>query len=184
MALDLASMLNSWADYGIFSYAIPFMLIFALVYGLLAKMGIFGDARDDNGKATPTNGIYVVIALAVALMGIINDWAATFFAELFPRASIALGIFLVLIIFVGFFFFPKNKEGKENQFPQWIGWVLGIGVILWAWIEWGDRWGGYIGAGNLGFYLVEYLPMIIVVALIVVGIMAATGGFSGSGSKS
>ena len=74
----LGDLFGQWEAAGIFAYALPFLLIFALVFGLLSKMNIFKSGTND-GK-----GVNVMIALAVAFMALQFDIVSVFFSELFP----------------------------------------------------------------------------------------------------
>ena len=85
---------------GFFSYIIPFLLIFALVFGILQKVNLF-----KNNKA-----INAIIALAVGLMSLQFGFVSTFFAEIFPRLGVGLVIVLVILIIVGLFIDP-GKSG-------------------------------------------------------------------------
>jgi hypothetical protein len=49
----------------------------------------------------------------------------------FPRFGVGLSLFLVILIFLGFFY--PQQEGKDwSSKVAWIGWVVGIGVFIWA----------------------------------------------------
>ena len=109
----IGNILNMWEQVGIFSYAIPFLLIFALVFGILSRMNIFKKA--DNKPNTAISGI---IALAVALMALQFPSVPMFFAELFPALGIGLAIILVVLIVSGLFIDPDNK-----------GWMIGLMVV-------------------------------------------------------
>jgi len=109
----IGNILNMWEQAGIFSYAIPFLLIFALVFGILSRMNIFKKA---DGK--PNTAISGVIALAVALMALQFPFVSMFFAELFPALGIGLAIILVVLIISGLFIDPDNK-----------GWMIGLMVV-------------------------------------------------------
>lgn len=55
MALSITSVLNNWADMGVFRYVLPFLIIFSIVFAVLQKTGLFGGAaKDKDGK--PTGG--------------------------------------------------------------------------------------------------------------------------------
>jgi len=132
MGFNIADIMNQWLAYGVFDYVFPFLIIFAVVFAILQKTAIF----ERGGAAGSTNtakGINAVIALAVGFLALLNNHVTNFFAVIFPRFGIALAIFLVLIILLGFL-------GKQDQ-AGWVGWVLGAGVIIWAWSEWGDMFG-------------------------------------------
>jgi len=109
----IGNMLNVWAQAGIFSYAIPFLLIFALIFGILSRMNIFKKA--DGTSNTAISGI---IALAVSLMALQFPSVPMFFAQLFPALGIGLAIILVVLIVSGLFIDPDNK-----------GWMIGLMIV-------------------------------------------------------
>ena len=88
----------------------------------------------------------------------VNDFVPDFFEVIFPRFGMGIAIFIVLIIMIGFFL-PENdlKEAK------WIGYVVGIGVVLWAVTSW-DQWNSYNGFG--GWFSENIWAIIILAALV------------------
>lgn len=109
----IGNMLNMWEQAGIFSYAIPFLLIFALVFGILSRMSLF-----KKSDGTPNTAISAIIALAVALMALQFPSVPLFFSELFPALGIGLAIILVILVISGLFIDPDNK-----------GWMIGLMVV-------------------------------------------------------
>jgi hypothetical protein len=108
----ITNVLNYWEQAGVFSYLIPFLLIFALVFGLLTKIQIFKENRAVNA----------IIALAVGLMALQFDFVPKFFSEIFPKLGIGLAIILILLILTGIFVDP-DKPGLMYFF-------LGLGLII------------------------------------------------------
>lgn len=160
MATGITEVLNEWAGFGVFDYLIPFLLIFAVVYGILAKTKLF----DDN------KGVNAIVSIAIGLLALQFDFVSTFYANIFPRFGVGLAVFLVLIIFIGFFL-GREHHGKM----KWVGYVVGIGVALWAltsWNHWGDEFG-------IGFWLREYFWSLIILAgvigLIVWAVLSGSG---------
>lgn len=109
----IGNILNTWEQAGIFSYAIPFLLIFALVFGILSRMNLFKKA--DN---KPNTTISAIIALAVALMALQFPIVPRFFASVFPALGIGLAVILVILVIAGLFIDPSNK-----------GWMVGLMVV-------------------------------------------------------
>jgi MFS family permease len=109
----LGNLLNVWEQAGIFSYAIPFLLIFALVFGILSRMNIFKKSNNE-----PNTMISAIIALAIALMALQFPFVPMFFAELFPALGIGLAIILVVLVISGLFIDPDNK-----------GWMVGLMIV-------------------------------------------------------
>jgi len=129
--------LNSLQQAGFFSYIIPFLLIFALVFGILARMGLFKENR----------AVTAIIALAVGLMSVQFDVVPKFFSQIFPSFGVAISIILVLLIVIGLFVDPEKP---------WLMYVLlgisavvviivllqtsgTLGVPIWTWIK--NNWG-------------------------------------------
>lgn len=170
MALTITDILNKWNDVGIFSYVLPFLLIFALVFALLQKTAIFAKKK---GKGTPqeenihNSAIEAIIAAAIGLLALQFDSVSIFFANIFPKFGIGLSVFLVLIIFLGFFYEPTSGGMK------WIGWVLGIGVVVWALANWGT-W--FSGAYSFGIWFEDYFWALVVLAIVVGAVLAIKKG--------
>jgi len=111
-------MLAQWQQAGVFSYMIPFLLIFALVFGILSKINLFGSKKDAAGTGTENRAINAIISLSVAFMSLQFDFVSVFFSEVFPRMGVALGIILVILVVGGLFIDPKNK-----------GFMIGLMVV-------------------------------------------------------
>lgn len=140
----IGNFLNQWAQAGVFSYAIPFLLIFALTFGILSKMNIFGQ----NSK--PINAI---ISLSVGLMALQFPTVTVFFSSLFPAVGVGLGVILALMIISGFWMNDPENTGwfKGMAFVSIVvviivflnsgsssyGWGLGFGFQTF----WGLGWG-------------------------------------------
>ncbi|MEK6882760.1 MAG: hypothetical protein AABY22_24265, partial [Nanoarchaeota archaeon] len=112
MVNTIQDVLQLWADLGFFDYVLPFLLIFAVVFGVLNAIKIFGDKN---------KGINAIIAISVGLLSLQFGFVPRFFSEIFPRTGVALAVILIFIILVGLFVDPKKS---------WIMYILlGIGTI-------------------------------------------------------
>lgn len=105
----LGNILTQLEQVGFFSIALPFLLIFALIFGVLARIKIFGDQQNKT-----INGI---IALVVSLMAIQFGFVSAFFSDIFPRLGVWLSVILIFLIIIGLL----NPSGK---------WMTGLMVIL------------------------------------------------------
>lgn len=164
MATTITDVLNTWNEIGVFSYVIPFLLIFAVVFAILQKTKILGDGN---------NGILAIISVAVGLLSLQFDFVSVFYADIFPKFGIGLSIFLVLIIFLGFFM--PDRDVTKGLAGGWIGYVVGIGVVLWALSSW-DQFGSF----GFGAWFEEYFWSLIILGA-VIGIIAKVAG--GNGKK-
>jgi len=137
---EIGNMLVQWEQAGFFSYILPFLLIFALVYGILSKTKIFDDHKAING----------VIAVVVGMLSIQFGVVSAFFSEIFPRMGVGIAILLVAIIFAGMFF-PSERWSVYTLFG--VGAVILLvvlyktaGAFNWTvgyW--WSDNWPTIIG---------------------------------------
>jgi len=144
---------------GFFSYALPFLLIFALVFGVLSRMGLFKENK----------AVTAIIALAVGLMSLQFNLVPEFFAKVFPSFSIGLVVILVILILIGLFTDP-SKPGIMYT-------LLGVSAVIAVIVivtSSGLDVGGWI-QNNLG----EATGAII--AIVIVGILVAV--LIGAGKK-
>jgi len=142
---------------GFFSYLLPFLLIFSLVYGILLKLDFFKNNKSINA----------IIALAVGLMALQFNFVSLFFSDIFPRVGIGLAIILVIMIIMGLFL--------PNQ--PWVGYALfGVSAIILGYILFSS--GGFFGSSgsNIGYWLSYNWPLlaglifIIIVIAVIVGV--------------
>jgi len=161
MVMTITEVLNIWNDIGVFSYVIPFLLIFAVVFAILKKTEILGKGND---------GILAIISVALGLLSLQFDFVSEFYAVIFPRFGIGLSMFLVALIFLGFFM----KEDGSDMFKKlgWVGYVIGIGVVLWALSEW-DEWNSFGGFG--GWFSENIWALLILGVIIAVIVIVASG---------
>ena len=145
---DIGNILAQWQAAGVFSYVLPFLLIFALTFGLLIRVGLF-TTKDASGEKS-NKSINAIIALAVALMALQFDFVSVFFSEIFPRFGVALSIILVIIV-LGGLFMPTDSK--------WFSWVLIlvvfviIGIVVFQSLESFGYNAGYWWRNNLGSLL-------------------------------
>ncbi len=152
---------SQWEEMGFFQYVLPFLLIFAVVFGVLQKLKVFGD----SGK-----GINAIISVVVGLIAVNIEFVPRFFSEIFPQLGVGLAIMLVAVILLEFFFsWTDNEKGKGT----WMRFVyMGIGAIIFLVIlnnlSYDFGWSG-------GYWWNEYWPLIIGLAFLV-GVIALVVG--------
>lgn len=155
-AWTVQSVLNSWASAGIFKYVLPFLLIFALIFGLLQKSNILGDNK----------GVHAIIAAALGLLSLVGDYFPNFLEKFAPNLAVAVSVVLAAIILLGVFYDPKD-EGRKK-----IVWVIFVvAVIFGIWLI-ADTFSGYSGIGyniwdNYGPGLITLIILIIFIWAVV-----------------
>jgi len=149
----IGDVLRSWESLGVFSYILPFILIFAVVYAILGKVPVF------KGKGS----LNMVISLAVGLLSLQFEFVPLFFAEIFPRAGIGLSVLLVALILAGAFI---DWEGEKTK---WFGWIFfGIGAIAFLLIVANSFAAfSFFGSGWWQVYGSAIIVLIVIIALVV-----------------
>lgn len=116
MAFDIGVMLAQWESVGVFAYVLPFLLVFAVVFGILSATKAFG-----SNKA-----VHVILALAIGLFSIQIPFVRVFFPQIFSRLGVALAVVIVAWILI-IIFVPEDKDGK---YKKWVLWgFVGLGIL-------------------------------------------------------
>lgn len=162
---SIGDVLNRWADLGVFAYVLPFLMIFALVYGILSKTNILGDNK----------GVNATIALAFGLLALQFDYVSGFYASIFPYAGMGLAVLLIALILFGLV--SQNTGIVTN----WI-WVA-IGVVIFLFVLLGTL-GDTYWLGGVGYNLANSAPALLAI-LIIIGLMSLIiwGGGRGGGQS-
>ena len=153
---SIGNLLSFFEQAGFFSYALPFLLIFALVFGVLMRTKIFKENK----------GLNVVIALVVGLMSLQFDFVPVFFSQIFPRVGVALSIILAFLILAGLFFDPSNK---------YLGWgLLGVGVIAFLIVLFQTL--GFTGFYS-GYWWYANWPTVVAIAVFIILIISIVNSY-------
>ena len=152
------SLIYQWADIGLFSHILPFLLIFAVVFGILDKMKLFSKQK----------GVQVIIAVVLGLLAIRTHLLGDVLAVISPRLGVGLVILLALLVLIGLFVPDKS------QFI-WGFILMGVGVVIFLIIL--GQLGGQLGwfSGSYGGDLIAWL----VLAALIIGVIVAISATSG-----
>lgn len=105
-------------NFGFFRVLLPWLLIFAIFYGILNKTKILGEQKNINA----------VVALAAAFFVVASTPIVDALNALIPSAAYLIVAALLLLMFMGFFVKPDVGGGLiENK---WAMALLGIFVLL------------------------------------------------------
>ena len=103
------------ADYGFYEVFLPFILIFAIIFGLLQKTEILGKDK---------KRINIMVALAIALIAIGALQFSILLTEYITKLGFAIVILLGLALFLGLLGVPL-----ESKFTALIG-ILAFIIIV------------------------------------------------------
>lgn len=155
MAYDIATMLAQWQQLGVFDYVLPFLLIFAVVYGILTATNVMSGNK----------GVNIIISLAIGLLSLRFEFVPLFFSQIFPRFGVGIAVFLVLMIFAALWI-PKEHLGKWSIGFSITGVVIALVVIYnsFDWFGWtgfgGGFWDQYGSLVILGILLILVIASI------------------------
>lgn len=144
---------------GVFAYLLPFLLIFALVYGILSNTKILGN----------NNGINIVLSIAIGLMALQFNFVSYFFAEIFPRLGVGLAILLVIVVLMSAF-----VDLKEHKWMKWVfGGVGALIVLIIVFQSLGNSF-GFGGAWGFNLWGIGYwfqrnswiIPLVVVIVIV------------------
>lgn len=134
----IQTILAEWEAFGVFDFVLPFLLIFAVIFGVLTTTNVFG----------PNKAVHIIIAIVIAILSLRIFFVQEFFREIFPRLAVALSVILVTVILTAIFIPKEHMAGWAIAFYS-IGGLAAIIVIFnsfsavgffgsnW-WYEWGS----------------------------------------------
>ena len=149
---NIGDILRQWEAAGVFTYALPFLLIFAIVFVILSNLRIFASNK----------GVNAIISLAVALMALQFNVVGLFFSEIFPRLGVALSVILVIVILGGIFI-----DTSQNRTIGWIFVIISfviMGIVIFSSLDVFN----FVGASNFGNFL-RFNGSNLIIAVIVIG---------------
>lgn len=109
---DVYNILNQWETAGVFDYLLPFLLVFAVVFGILETTQVLGKHK----------GIHAIVSLVIGMFTMRYFQVGEFIGVIFANFGIALSIILVLIILTGLFVSPNNRM-------HWIKTTSGVSLV-------------------------------------------------------
>ncbi len=112
MASELTDFINNLENLGFYDVALPFILVFTLIFAILQKIKIFGE----NSK-----NFNAVIALAMALLVVRQVSIVEIMNQFLPQISLVALVFVVILLLIGILLGPSDG---------WTGVPLGLGVLL------------------------------------------------------
>lgn len=166
MVLDIGVLLSRAEAAGWFDFVLPFLLIFAVVYGILTTTKVLGSNK----------GVHVVISVVLGLLALRLSFVPLFFSEIFPRLGVGLAVILVLLIMIGLFV-PAN----ELKYWLWgLGAIAAITAIIIIFKSF-ETQGWLTSFGPYGDYVDTLIVVVAIVGLIIA--VAASSGKKDDESK-
>ena len=138
--VGFADLLNIARNIGFFEFYLPFVLTFAIVYGILEKAKIFGEkSRNINLIIALVFSLYVIGFTPVGTT--VAQFLSTFFTDISLTLFTLLGLGMVLVVLVGI-------SGHEWSDMKSIKYILPIGLLLGILLV----IGAFISSGGLSIF--------------------------------
>ena len=161
MVFTIADMMNQWAAAGVFDYVLPFLLVFAVVFGILNTIGFGGKHK----------GVQVIIAVVLGALALQFNYLGDFLKVMAPNLGIGVSVNLGILILVGLFI-----PADERRYWFWglgaIGFIIAVIIIVNTFDT--------LGYSNMYYY--DYAGYIIG-AVLLLGLIIAVGASGGSDSE-
>ncbi len=141
---NIGNILAQWEQLGVFSYVLPFLIIFALIFGILSKLNFF------NNKA-----VNAVLALSVSLMSLQFGFVSIFFSDIFPFLGVGLAVILVALILLGLFM------DTDQTFIMMIFGAVVLIIVLWSSFD-------SLGGSSFGYWLSQNMGSVILLGIIII----------------
>ena len=126
--VTIADLVANMQGFGIYDFFLPFILAFAIFYGLLSKISIFGSPKERSART-----INLVVALAAAAYITLyvvmpNVHLSTVLANMFGQTIVVI---LCLIAFLAIFYLMMNalQPGATWDVKKF-GWLVVIFAII------------------------------------------------------
>jgi hypothetical protein len=124
----IADLIVVATEYGIFEFYLPFLIMFAVFYGLLTKMKLFGDpyAKEKSAKMARVINLIIALSASMFLMAYtpLGISLASFLGGMFGQTSLILitlvcaGLILyVLGVLAGFDIFKLTSDKDKKPTP-------------------------------------------------------------------
>jgi len=121
----ITSVIDTWRSFGIFDFVLPFMLVFAIVYGILERTKLFGDI----GKS-----VNAIIAFTIAMTTTLTSWFIGFLTGFLPWVSTISLVVITALMLLAIFAkdFDSFLKGRENKVLKYgaIAVLISLGAVL------------------------------------------------------
>ena len=146
-------LLFSLENIGLFQFILPFLLIFAVIFGVLSWTNMFGGNK----------GVHVIIAVVIGLLAIRWSVYTDFLNIISPKLGVGLVIILVLVLLMGLFI-PADSQAIMGWVMMAVGVVIAIVIFAQTYSDFG--YGGYVTSDLIGWVVITALLIGILVVIV------------------
>jgi len=113
--MAFADILELWKEQGVYEFYLPFVLMFAIFYGLLAKSKIFGD-EDKERRVRNINVVISIVAALFVMVSPVGVSMTVFFGTFFTQTMVILTTMLCFVM-IFYMVIPHDKVGDVLKDP-------------------------------------------------------------------
>src|SRR3990172_3477808 len=117
----LDQVLTLLQNFGFFRVVLPFLLVFAIIYALIIKTGILGEAEKG-----PTKAVAAIVGMVVGFLVIAFTPVVDALTALLPQAAFLVVILVFLMIIFGMFGITEKGLGES----KWAQILIGIIILI------------------------------------------------------
>ncbi len=110
-------------NFGFFRVILPFLLVFAVIYAVLAKTEVLGTTKSAKSAAA-------IVALVSAFLVIVYTPVVSAIATLMPQASFLIIIVVLLLMVLGMFGITFGEKGPWAGKPTTLYIIAAIVLVL------------------------------------------------------
>ncbi len=147
--VDFRAIIETLKNIHFYDVILPFILVYAIVFAILEKSGIFAK-KDNDGKDLlegQTKNINSIIAFVFGLFVVASIQTVLFIESFIVNITIFIIFILVVLVLLGFIFGDKYGELLDNKYVKWT--VAGVVLLVatavlitilgvWDWVK--DKW--------------------------------------------
>ncbi|MEK6941020.1 MAG: hypothetical protein AABW49_03920 [Nanoarchaeota archaeon] len=123
---ELGGFIRNLEEFGIYEVALPFLLVFTIIFAILQKSKILGESVDKH----PIKNLNVVISLVMAFFFVRNENLVTIVNRFLPNVSLFMVVILMFLLLIGLVYGSEYK-GLGGAF-LFIGAILSVVFIIWS----------------------------------------------------
>lgn len=123
----LSVTLDFLREFGFFDIILPFLLIFAVVFGILEKTKILGEEKI-GGENYPKKNLDAIIAFVIAMLVVATTKIVGIMNVALPRIALLIVVSLSFILMIGVFISPGGVYEKLEK--KWLAFLMILAFII------------------------------------------------------
>ena len=121
----LSNALDFLKDFGLFDVILPFLLVFAVVFGILEKTKILGTEKVGEHEYSRKN-LNAIVSFVLGLLVVAATKIVGVISNALPRVSLLIIVSLSFILSIGIFM----KPGDDNLFERLNKWLPYLMILM------------------------------------------------------